>query len=220
MKQTVRSVAVVLALAVMQAVPAAAEEFLLYSPTPQQGEPAIPHQGDGVLVKRRTIVKGDTLTKIARENIGQGSYYPQILLFNDIANPNLIYAGKTVLVPVVKPGPVTASKPVVEAAPVLPAETQKKAVPVAAADKTVKGAKPEKKVAAATKTATAVPPAAKSSQSAEQTLYAKGISEYNGGHYQQALNSFSRFIEKFPNSPLMPDAKLYKAESLLNLSNK
>jgi LysM repeat protein len=221
MKKTVSSVAMVLALAGLQSAAAAAEEFVLYAPTPQQGEPAIPHQGDGVLVKRLTIRKGDTLTRIARKNIGKGSYYPQILLFNDIPNPNLIYAGKQMLVPVVKSSQLTeAPKPESETVPMKQAEPVKKAVP-AAPVQPVRAAKPgQQKVTAAPKVSSPAAPATKSGQTAEQLLYAKGISEYNKGHYPQALTIFSHFMEKYPASPLMPDATLYKAESLLNLSEK
>lgn len=75
------------------------EQYYLYSP-----KPASPEEKDkeGVLVKEVPVEKGDTLSGISRKFSGRGSYYPQILLFNDVKNPNRIYAGSTLRVPVGK----------------------------------------------------------------------------------------------------------------------
>lgn len=70
---------------------------------------------DGVLVVEVPVQKGDTLYGISRKFSGRGTYYPQILLFNRIEDPDLIYAGKTLKVPVAqgenrtKPAPVKES---------------------------------------------------------------------------------------------------------------
>jgi len=79
-------------------VPAWGEQYL-YSPKPVGPEEQ--SQGkDGILVREVPVEKGDTLSGISRRFSGHGSYYPQILLFNDVKNPNLIYAGSTLRVPV------------------------------------------------------------------------------------------------------------------------
>jgi len=94
------------------AVPAWGEQHYLYSPKPVGPE----EQGqgkDGILVREVPVEKGDTLSGISRKFSGHGSYYPQILLFNDVKNPNLIYAGSTLRVPVGK-GPAAETS---EAAP-------------------------------------------------------------------------------------------------------
>jgi hypothetical protein len=83
------------------AVPVWGEQEYLYSPKPVGPE----EQGqgkEGILVREVPVVKGDTLSGISHRFSGHGSYYPQILLFNDIKNPDLIYAGSTLRVPVGK----------------------------------------------------------------------------------------------------------------------
>jgi LysM repeat protein len=84
------------------------EQYYLYSPkqagTEEQGQGK-----EGILVREVPVEKGDTLTGISRRFSGHGSYYPQILLFNDVQNPDLIYAGSTLRVPVGKgPAPETS----------------------------------------------------------------------------------------------------------------
>jgi len=91
----------VAALILSFAVQAWAEQYYLYSPKP--AGPEEQGQGkEGVLVREVPVEKGDTLFGISRRFSGRGSYFPQILLFNDVQNPNLIYAGSTLRVPVGK----------------------------------------------------------------------------------------------------------------------
>jgi LysM repeat protein len=89
----------VAALILLFAVPAWSEQQYLYSPKPVGPE----EQGqgkEGILVREVPVERGDTLSGISRRFSGHGSYYPQILLFNDVKNPDLIYAGSTLRVPV------------------------------------------------------------------------------------------------------------------------
>ncbi|MGD0586511.1 MAG: LysM peptidoglycan-binding domain-containing protein [Oryzomonas sp.] len=90
-------------------VPAWGEQQYLYSPKPvgpdEQGQGK-----EGILVREVPVVKGDTLSGISRRFNGHGSYYPQILLFNDVKNPDLIYAGSTLRVPVGKGPSAETSK--------------------------------------------------------------------------------------------------------------
>lgn len=76
-----------------------AQELLLYTPRPAVVEqaPAAPDQG--VLVKTVTVKRGDTLAKLSRKHIGTASFFPQILVFNRIKNPDLIHTGDKLLVP-------------------------------------------------------------------------------------------------------------------------
>jgi len=55
-------------------------------------------QGITVL-SRMTIRKGDSLWRIARRTLGRGDYYPLLLAFNAIQNPDLIYEGRSLLLP-------------------------------------------------------------------------------------------------------------------------
>ncbi|MFZ4855928.1 MAG: LysM peptidoglycan-binding domain-containing protein [Desulfuromonadaceae bacterium] len=55
---------------------------------------------DGIIVQEIDVQKGDTLYDISRKFSGRGMYFPQILLFNTIHNPNLIYPGSKLKVPI------------------------------------------------------------------------------------------------------------------------
>jgi len=83
------------------AAPVLGQQYYLYSPKAIGAEEKVRPQ-DGVLVQEIPIQKGDTLSGISRKFSGKSHYYPQILLFNDIKNPNLIYTGDNLKVPVGK----------------------------------------------------------------------------------------------------------------------
>ena len=78
--------------------PAWGQQYLLYTPQPVPSGQKAASQ-DGILVQEIEIQKGDTLYALSRRFSGRGMYFPQILLFNSIKNPNLIYAGDTLKVP-------------------------------------------------------------------------------------------------------------------------
>ena len=90
---------IVIALAISLAMPAWGQQYLLYTPQPATAELKAPPQ-DGILVQEIEIQKGDTLYDLSRKFSGRGMYYPQILLFNSIKNPDMIHSGKTLRVPV------------------------------------------------------------------------------------------------------------------------
>lgn len=46
-----------------------------------------------------TVVKGDSLWKIAQKFYGNGNRYPEIARANNISNPNIIHAGQKLLIP-------------------------------------------------------------------------------------------------------------------------
>lgn len=81
------------------ALPAWGRQDLLYVPQPATADQKETSQ-DGILVREIEIQKGDSLYKLSRRFSGHGMYFPQILLFNDIKNPDLIYTGNTLKVPV------------------------------------------------------------------------------------------------------------------------
>jgi nucleoid-associated protein YgaU len=89
----------VIVLTIFMALPAWGQQYFMYSPQPATSEQKSASQ-DGILVQEIEIQKGDTLYALSRKFSGHGTYFPQILLFNSINNPNLIYAGKTLKVPV------------------------------------------------------------------------------------------------------------------------
>jgi hypothetical protein len=89
----------ILVLLVCAAFPAWGQQYLLYSPQPVETAQKKPSQ-DGVVVQEIEVQKGDTLFGLSRKFNGHGMYYPQILLFNSIKDPNLIYPGKNLKIPV------------------------------------------------------------------------------------------------------------------------
>ena len=76
------------------------EDFILYAPKPAEGEQAPASPDKGILVRSVTVKRGDTLSELSRKFIGRASWYPQVLLLNSIENPDLIFTGDKLLVPV------------------------------------------------------------------------------------------------------------------------
>lgn len=77
--------------------------------------PALAHGGvlktDSVCVPHsRTVVKGDTLLKIAHSEYGSYSSYAMIVKANNIADPNVIYAGSTLVISCPKQPEADSSK--------------------------------------------------------------------------------------------------------------
>lgn len=176
------------------------DEFFLYVPNPVDGEQALPGTDKGVLVRSITIRKGDTLSRISRKYSGKGSYYPQILLFNKISNPDLIYPGDRLLVPVsVKT--VTAR-----------AKGDSSRSKVSRPKKALKasGAIPEKISRQETG----------SLELGELDYYQEARRIFLKGEYQQAIASFDSFMKRFPGSPLAADAALYRADCFLHLAEE
>ena len=212
----------------------------LYAPTTVGAEGRIQGQ-DGVLVQDVAVQKGDTLYGISRKFSGHGSYYPQILLFNNIKDPNLIYPGNIFKVPVShqaertsESGGITgaprgveapAVKLVVAAPPAatvtdIPVQDLKK---VDAGRDKKRGAKakvavPAKKQATA-ETQHAVP-AASGAAASGQNLFERAVKAYRQDDCRSALELFDRFLAENQASPLAADASLYKAECYLKLSTQ
>lgn len=193
-----------------------AGEFYLYEPKPVEKPAAPAEPGDGILVRNIIIKRGDTLSRLSRKYAGKASYFPQILLFNEIANPNLIYAGKELKVPVTTEAGLNRGIDAEGKAGQPPATEKKRKKPGKVAT--------HQPAAAARKTTAPVPsdrsavkaaPPVTLTTSAEQKLYEKAIAEYRSNQYGQAQQTFATFLERYPSSPLAPDAALYKAECLL-----
>lgn len=185
-----------LLLPVLGATPGMAEESLLYAPqaTTLERAPADPRQG--VLVKTVTVKRGDTLKKLSRQHIGVAGWFPQVLLFNTIKNPDLIHPGDRLLVPV-RTGQAASR-------------------PGAAKDKKAQlSRRPGGKPAAA--------PAPRQMQTVtlgELETFQQARRAYQDRDYQKALDRFSSFLRSFPRSGLAADAALYRADCLLRLSGE
>lgn len=180
-------------------------DFLLYEPKPAAGDqvPASPDQG--VLVRTVTVKRGDTLANIARKHIGRAGWFSQVLLFNSIKNPDLIYVGDKLLVPV-PPGRAAVGK--AKAASVRKhAGGQKRHGARRAVVRRLGAAKPE-----ASRLRPATPD--------EQGRYQQARRSYLDGNYQQSLDLFTSFLREYPRSTLSADAALYRADSLLRLAGE
>ncbi len=188
-------------------------EYQIFSPTPQEGGQPLPERGKGVLVRRITIKPGDSLYKISRDFSGRGAYFSQILLFNDIQNPDRIFIGKELFVPVSKKEALTSTAAQENKPPTVKSRTKSlKAAKVSASK--------EKKKRKSTFVAEQKKqlPAGQLKKRVEQDSYAAALSAYREKDYKQALSLFNRFLELYPSSALAPDASLQKAECLLKLS--
>lgn len=163
----------------------------LYRPQPvAQGEqPAV---ADGVLVREVLVKKGDTLSHISKRFSGRGGYYPQILLFNSIKNPHLIYPGDLLRVPV----------------------SGQRQMQAPAAKKVAVSVKP----VAASLSKPAGAAAGKQQENPEQAAYTRALAAFKRDDCTEAVLLFDRFMVDFPQSALVPDAILNRAECYLRQS--
>ena len=177
---------------------AGAEEFLLYTPKPAAAGQAPVAPDQGVLVKTVTVRRGDTLRKLSREHVGVASWFPQVLLFNTIKNPDLIHTGDKLLVPV-RAGHVTRAQ----------------------------GAGKGKKSHASRLPSSRVKPVAArraggmhAVRQGEQESFQRAEKAYLDGDYQKALEMYSRFLHKFPRSRFAAEASLHRADCFMRLSGE
>ncbi|QWV94128.1 LysM peptidoglycan-binding domain-containing protein [Geomonas oryzisoli] len=167
-----------------------AEEMLLYTPKQATGTEAPASPKDGVLVRTVTVKRGDTLAKLSRKHIGVSDYFPQMLVFNRIKNPDLIHPGDKLLVPV-PPGQT--------------AKTESK------------GNHPVRRPAAPKKAASLERVPVKPG---EQELFQRAQRVYLEHDYREALARLTDFLSKFPRSRFAADASLYRADCFLHLSGE
>jgi hypothetical protein len=205
--------------------PGWSQQLYLYSPKPVSAEERV--QNNDLLVQEVSVKKGDTLYGISRIFSGHGAYYSQILLFNDIKNPNMIYPGNILKVPVSRKSATVNSLDVLMPQP-------QSAVPSVGPVKTGFSTAPKRSTVAEEKkrdlkqaavspapkqAKTAKRPPAKTEATSEQRLFERAIKAYRQDDYRGALELFDRFLADYPLSALAADANLYKAECYLKQSN-
>lgn len=154
-------------------------------------------QDGGVLVRKIVIRHGDTLSRLSRQYSGKGHYYPQILLFNQIADPDLIYAGRELLVPVSRPG------------------AEVKAEKTATVRKPLRTRKSRRFLS---REARRGGPSVVASP--EELFFRRAKSLFDSGKYLEAIDSFTRFLQEYPQSSLAAEARLHRADSYLRLSEQ
>jgi LysM repeat protein len=218
------------------ALPAWGQQYLLYAPQPVASGQKAASQ-DGILVQEVKIQKGDTLYGLSRKFNGHGMYFPQILLFNSIKNPNLIYPGSNLKVPVkTETQPATrhssGSSPVSSPNTEISLDdlktvgsgkhranrTQKKSALHAKKSQSLKSPAPthHSSLPAVRQGSAAAAPAVDSA--AGQKLFEAAVKAYRQDDCRTALDLFERYLASNASSPLVADATLYKAECYLKLS--
>lgn len=155
---------------------------------------------DGVLVQEVTVQRGDTLYKISRRFSGHGTYYPQILLFNDIKDPNKIYPGNIFKVPVAR-NRMPRSVPEVSTPDL---KTREKS-----AERTNRQVIAKKQDASLAADATG-----------GQKLFERAVKAYRRDDCRAALELFDLFLAQNQSSPLAANASLYTADCYLRLSHQ
>jgi LysM repeat protein len=230
---------IVIALCICLAPQAWGQQYLLYTPQPVPDGQRTTAQ-DGILVREIEIQNGDTLYTLSRKFSGHGMYFPQILLFNSIKNPNLIYAGNTLRIPVThndasgsgrtdaKPAGGT-SKPHASGDKKTSAKTGKRPpIRHSTAPSPVSGPSTElslsdlkaggtgKSRVSRIKKRTTVP--ASSDSAAGQKLFEAAVKAFRQDDCRTALELLDRYLADNSGSPLAADANLYKAECFLKLS--
>jgi len=181
---------------------AGAEEFL-YAPKPPTGGQAS-SPAKRVLVRRVTVKRGDTLKKLSKEHIGEASSFPQLLLLNNVKNPDLLQPGETLLIPVSRSHRASAKK----------------------AAKATRGTKGKRRHAHRSPSLSRqpLPEQVKSTAPApatdEQVSYRRAQRAYQAGDYQTSLELYDDFLRRFPHSELAADASLNQANCYLGLSGQ
>lgn len=227
------------------ALPAWGQQYILYVPQPATADQQVPSQ-NGILVREIEIQKGDTLSKLSRRFSGHGMYFPQILLFNNIKNPDLIYTGNSLKVPVTRtdtpasdragssPSGLSAKQKASghkkstrksnDAAPASAASTELSLSDLnnveAKKHKTTRGSRKSKTSLpqkSPTPTATNKTSAAAKDAAGDQ-LYLAAVKAFQQDDCRTALGLFDRYLADNSASPLAADANLYKAECYLKLS--
>lgn len=231
----------VIALMSCMALPAWGQQYQLYVPQPVTAGQKTSSQ-EGILVQEIEIQKGDTLYDLSKKFSGRGMYFPQILLFNSIKNPNLIYTGNILKVPVTQKdahdsgrvnlkstgAPLTQKKksPVKAEAgpnarttslPDMKTAGTEKIRPAASARKTAVSAKKKPSpVSSAVSSTSSL--ALKNKSAAGQKLFDAAVKAYRHDDCSTALELLDRYLADNSGSPLAAEATLYKAECYLKLS--
>jgi len=236
---------IIVALFFCLAPPAWGQKYLLYTPQPAPSGQKTSAQ-EGILVQEVEIQKGDTLFDLSRKFSGHGMYFPQILLFNNIKNPDLIYTGNSLKVPVTRtdtpasdragssPSGLSAKQKASghkkstrksnDAAPASAASTELSLSDLnnveAKKHKTTRGSRKSKTSLpqkSPTPTATNKTSAAAKDAAGDQ-LYLAAVKAFQQDDCRTALGLFDRYLADNSASPLAADANLYKAECYLKLS--
>lgn len=189
-----------------------------YLYTPQKAVEGSPVAEDAVRVREVTVKKGDTLSHLSKKYAGRGRYYPQILLFNKIRNPHRIRKGQVLRVPMY-------SQPAADSTQgaVVQKETAREQLLAVAVQQpqAVISVPPKTELGGSAVVLSSVEkPVIKKKKIGrkERQAYHKAAKAYTGGDCKTAVMLFDRFITRYPDSRLTPEAALNRAECYLKLS--
>jgi len=224
------------------AVPALGQNYFLYTPKPATVEER-KQAKDSILVREVTVQKGDTLSALSRTYSGRSSYYPQILLFNNIRNPHLIHIGDNIKVPVTRDESAETKKKSAASAPKMASSAPRKqeaanpavTQPVSelslndlkqtgtSIEKKKARREPRKASVREGKKRNTAEPALTAAQATKNSasgnaLYEQAKAAYQKGDCTTALPLLDRFIADNPSSPQAAEASLSKADCYLKLS--
>ncbi|HIJ82088.1 MAG TPA: LysM peptidoglycan-binding domain-containing protein [Desulfuromonadales bacterium] len=94
----------------LAALPVLGQDYLYVPQAVPSGDAATQSKDGSLRVREVPVEKGDSLYGISKRYSGRGMYYPQILLFNNIKNPDQIFVGDTLKVPMPRSGSSAATK--------------------------------------------------------------------------------------------------------------
>jgi len=208
-----------LAILLLAPVGAAVSEEVLLIPVPGTGDLSAgfrPEPQDIKVLSRMTIRKGDSLWRIARRKWGRGDFYPFLLAINTIANPDLIYYGRSLLLPagtldrhpelasrlsgktakIVFPPPATSSQIVPRGAPRVHARPER-----APARAEVRAKKPR-----------ALPATGQRKDSGEEAEVQRIVELANQGDCPGVIAAADRYLARYPRSSRQATVLWHQAE--------
>ena len=185
-------------------------EYLLHKVPLDGGASTV--RGDDWIVREIVVEKGATLWDYARTYLGKGYYYPHLLAYNDISNPNRIYEGKTLLVPTERVRNYAGRE-------TLEGRTWSVSFSGLALESLTK--RPERKSAVRI-----TPPKGAVKKeiprgigtASEQREFDRAKALFDAGNYTKAARLFDEFVAAHPHSKLKVEALFYSAESNLKSS--
>jgi len=196
-------------------------------------ETKVPLDPHALVLVKIQVSKGDTLWKFAKRYLKRPHYFAQFLIYNQIKNPNRIYPGQSLWVPL---GPVKDHPEVFSGQQVprwivlqsdlpagqadLPVTRQPDLLPdhpaVGQGQSDQQGPQPPAVIVPTiTEKETAASPEAPSLPAPDpaQVEFEQDLNLFNRGDYSTAAGRFESFLATYPDSPLRLRAEYYLAES-------
>ncbi len=185
-------------------VPSTANVPASFKPAPQ----------DITVLSRMTIRKGDSLWRIARRTFGRGAYYPLLLGFNPIEDPDLIYEGRSLLLPAgtLASRPELASRLAGKAATIVFPAPAPQTAPQTASPERVRRESAPASAEVRAKKPRALPATASQKESGEEAEVQTIVELANRGDCPGVIAAADRYLARHPRSPYQATVLLHQAE--------